>query len=92
LFTNYILEKYELLSLHANTSENKISLTDRIANSNQVKWREAVRDDGQIAILVELEEDDSQQNYLLKYDEDNDEMMVMSCSSIRRKWMVCRKA
>jgi len=36
--------------------EEKVSITERIMNANHIKWREAIREDGEIGILVELQD------------------------------------
>lgn len=54
-FAHYIIEKYEVLDLHMDSRKEtptKIPIAERILNANHVRWREAIREDGEIGILV----------------------------------------
>lgn len=100
------MEKYELIHMNMidgredtqdpQTGEitEKVSIADKIANSNNVRWREAVREDGQIGVLLELgDEGDRQSNYMLVLDENDDEnIKIIHSSSLTKEWKVHRTA
>ena len=65
-FAHYIIAKHEVLTMQYHDDEDghdhkqEVSIMQRILQSNKVKWREAIREDGEIGILVELEGEDTE--------------------------------
>lgn len=99
-FANYILEKHEILNLKFDPKSEKaqgeeplIDIMERIKRSDSLKWREAIREDGVTAIMVEFEEEGQGkgENYLIKM-EKNGKIKVSNCNTIRMKWQVTETA
>lgn len=97
-FADYILEKHEVLSLVFGQSNSKkysedeplIDIMERIKNSKSVKWRQALREDGESAIILEFDQEHQEalpETYMIKMDPQG-KIRVLNCNTLRRKWVV----
>lgn len=67
------MNKEEEQNLKELALHKKASIVDQLMNSSSVKWREAVGEDGQMGIMIEIEngeEEGAKKNYMIMLDDE----------------------